>query len=71
VERLENRIAELEATPEPKITAALEDPDTYKQPGAAASLNLEFRELAAELKTLTAQWEHAATKLAELDDVGV
>lgn len=66
---LEERIFEME-TRQAEITAELEAPETYQKPGAAALLNREFRELAEELKTLTTEWEAAATKLAEIDAPG-
>jgi ATP-binding cassette, subfamily F, member 3 len=66
VTRLEERIAELEER-QTELNAELERPETYQKPGAGAALTRESRDIADELKLLTAEWETAATRLAEID----
>jgi len=66
VHKLEKRIAEIESR-QAEITAELEKPETYEKGGPAAQLNREMRDNEDELEQLNADWESAATKLAELD----
>jgi ATP-binding cassette subfamily F protein 3 len=66
VDQFESRIATIEAR-QAEIALALERPETYQPGGAAAQLNREMRLNEAELGQLTADWEAAATRLAELD----
>jgi len=66
VHHLEKQIQELEQR-QAEITAALEKPATYEKGGAAAQLNRELSHNEDELARLTAEWETAATKLAEMD----
>jgi ATP-binding cassette subfamily F protein 3 len=69
VERLEAEIQELESRQQ-ELTAALESPETYQQPGHAQRINRELAEVVATLAQRTAEWETAATKLAALEERG-
>jgi ATP-binding cassette, subfamily F, member 3 len=66
VGHLEQRVSELE-TKQNEITAALEQPDTYTQPGQAQHLNRELSATVDLLHVATAAWEAAATKLSEAE----
>lgn len=66
VHQLEKEIADLEAR-EKELVAELESPETYAAPGRAVEINDELRDLHARLPAATAEWEAAATELAELD----
>jgi ATP-binding cassette subfamily F protein 3 len=66
VDKLEARIARLEAR-QAEITSELEKPETYQAGGSAPQLNREMRHNEEELVGLTAEWEHAAAKLAEVE----
>jgi ATP-binding cassette subfamily F protein 3 len=66
VEQLETEIARLEAS-KTDLTATLEQPDTYQQPGRAMEVNRELTHVMTELERLNTEWEHAATRLAELE----
>lgn len=66
VHQLEQEIADLEAR-ERTLVAALELPETYATPGRAVEINEALRDLHARLPAATAEWEAAATELAELD----
>jgi ATP-binding cassette subfamily F protein 3 len=66
VERLENNIAALEAR-QTVLTAELENPVTYQQPGRAVEINRALKEILDRLPQLTAEWETAATRLSELE----
>ncbi|HYT59780.1 MAG TPA: ABC-F family ATP-binding cassette domain-containing protein [Haliangiales bacterium] len=66
VHRLEKEIAELEAR-QTELTGDLEKPETYEKPGAALQINRDLSAVMENLERLTAQWEQAASTLAELD----
>ena len=66
VGRLEQRVAELE-TKQNEVTAELEKPETYTQPGRAQHLNRELTTVVDQLQAATAEWEAAATRLGELE----
>ncbi len=66
VHRLEREIANLEAR-QAELTSELEKPETYEKPGAALQINRELTAVLENLRRLTAEWELAASKLAELD----
>ena len=66
VAKLEKRIQELEKT-EAALTADLEKPETYAQPGRVSEINRHIRDLHNQMPKRMAEWEAAATHLAELD----
>jgi len=66
VSRLEQRVSELE-TRQNELTAELEKPETYQQPGQAQHLNRELTATVDLLQAATAEWEAAATRLEELE----
>jgi ATP-binding cassette subfamily F protein 3 len=66
VHRLEKAVAELERK-QAELTAQLEKPETYDKPGWANQINRELSVVTDELTRVTAEWENAATKLAEVD----
>ncbi|MBI5386093.1 MAG: ABC-F family ATP-binding cassette domain-containing protein [Verrucomicrobia bacterium] len=66
VHRLEKEIAHLEAR-QHELTAELEKPETYAAAGRALEINMEIKSVIGELKRLTAEWETAASKLAEME----
>jgi len=66
VDKLEARIASLEAR-QAEITTEMERPETYQAGGSAPQLNREMRHNEEELAQLTAKWETAAAKLAEVE----
>jgi ATP-binding cassette subfamily F protein 3 len=66
VNRLENQIAELESR-QAELTAELEKPETYEKTGAPVQINRELAAVTEDLSRLTAEWEQAAAKLAEID----
>ncbi|HXG49479.1 MAG TPA: ABC-F family ATP-binding cassette domain-containing protein [Methylomirabilota bacterium] len=66
VSKLEAEIQELESR-QTKLTAELENPATYEQPGRAAAVNRELLGIQEILATLMPQWEQEASKLAALD----
>jgi ATP-binding cassette subfamily F protein 3 len=65
----QERLAKLEAqiltleTRQNELTAALERPEVYQQPGQAMALNREWSENSALLEQLNRQWEEAATDI--------
>jgi ATP-binding cassette subfamily F protein 3 len=65
VGKLELQVAELEAK-QAELTAALEAPETYAQPGKAQHLNRELSVIVDQLATATTAWEAAATRLTAL-----
>ena len=67
VHRLEKEIAELEKQ-QVGLTADLENHETYEQPGRAAGINRELSGLVKSLEKLTKDWEHAASKLTEMEN---
>ena len=66
VGQLEKRVVELEAK-QAEITAALESPETYADKGKFHHLNRELSTIVDEITAATAEWENAATKLAEME----
>ena len=66
VHRLEKAIAELESR-QRGLTAELEKSETYEKSGAALRINRELTDVMDNLERLTAEWEQAASRLAELD----
>lgn len=66
VRRLETEIQGLESR-QAELTAELEKPETYHQPGRALEINRELSGVMQGLASLTAEWETAATKLAGLE----
>ncbi len=62
VGKLEQHVAELEAK-QAELTAALEAPETYTQPGKAQHLNRELSVIVDQLAAATVAWESAATRL--------
>lgn len=56
---LEAEIFKLE-TRQKELTAALETPEVYRQPGQAMSLNHEWTANSTRLEQLARQWEQAA-----------
>jgi ATP-binding cassette, subfamily F, member 3 len=66
VEKIEREIAQLEET-QRTLTTALESPETYQQQGRAAEVTRELAAVVGRLKQLSSDWDHAASKLAELE----
>ncbi|HEY4302385.1 MAG TPA: ABC-F family ATP-binding cassette domain-containing protein [Candidatus Didemnitutus sp.] len=66
VGRLEQRVSELE-TKQSEITSDLEKPETYSDRGRFHHLNKELSVVVDEITTATAEWEKAATRLAEFE----
>ncbi|ACB74910.1 ABC-F family ATP-binding cassette domain-containing protein [Opitutus terrae] len=66
VGKLEQRVAELE-TKQSELTAELEAPETYANKGRFHHLNRELTVIVDQIAAATAEWETAATKLAELE----
>ena len=66
VGRLEEEVSKLE-TKQNELTAALEAPETYTEPGKAQHLNRELSVVVDQLGAATAAWEKAAGELAELE----
>ncbi len=66
VGRLEEEVSKLEAK-QNDLTAALEAPETYSEPGKAQHLNRELTVIVDQLGAATAAWEKAAGELAELE----
>jgi ATP-binding cassette subfamily F protein 3 len=66
VGRLEEQVSKLEAK-QNELTAALEAPETYTEPGKAQHLNRELSTVVDELGEATAAWEKAAGRLAEVE----
>jgi ATP-binding cassette subfamily F protein 3 len=66
VSRLEEEVSKLEAK-QNDLTAALEAPETYNEPGKAQHFNRELSVIVDQLTTATAEWEQAASQLAELE----
>jgi len=63
VHRLEKEIASLEVK-QTELTAELEKPETYQQPGRAMEVNRELSGVTEALAKATREWEAAATKLS-------
>jgi ATP-binding cassette subfamily F protein 3 len=66
VGKLEQRVSELE-TKQGEITAALEAPETYADKGKFHHLNKELTAIVDQLTAATAEWEKAASRLAEME----
>jgi ATP-binding cassette subfamily F protein 3 len=66
VGQLEKRVVELEAK-QAEVTAALEAPETYADKGKFHHLNRELSTIVDEVTAATAEWEKAATQLAEME----
>jgi len=66
VGRLERQVSEFEAK-QNELTAVLEAPETYGEPGKALHLNRELTSVVERLQAATQEWEQAATKLAALE----
>jgi ATP-binding cassette subfamily F protein 3 len=66
VGRLEEEVSKLE-TKQNDLTAALEAPETYTEPGKAQHLNRELSVIVDQLGAATTAWEKAAGDLAELE----
>lgn len=64
VDGLEKVIARLEQR-QKELTADLENPDTYQQPGRAVAVNRELSGVTDDLAEATAKWEQAAAKMSE------
>ena len=62
VGRLEEEVSKLEAK-QNELTAALEAPETYAEPGKAQHLNRELSVIVDQLGAATAAWEKAAGEL--------
>lgn len=62
VHRLEKEISELEQK-QKELTAELEKPETYQQPGRAMEINRELIYVQDRLAEVTPEWETAAAKL--------
>ncbi|GAB1488269.1 ABC-F family ATP-binding cassette domain-containing protein [Opitutaceae bacterium] len=63
---LEKKVSELESK-QAEITAALEAPETYADKGKFHHLNRELSVIVDQINAATAEWEAAATKLAEME----
>jgi len=66
VTALEKRIHQLEQR-QTELTAEMEKPDTYEKSGVVMQLNRELTQVTDDLHRLSAEWESAANRLAELD----
>jgi ATP-binding cassette subfamily F protein 3 len=67
VGRLDEEVSKLE-TKQNDLTAALEAPETYAEPGKAQHLNRELSVIVDQLGAATAAWEKAAGELAALGE---
>lgn len=66
VHRLEKEINGLELK-QTELTAELEKPETYQQPGRAMEINRELIDVQERLAELTPKWEAASLKLEEVE----
>ena len=66
VGRLEQRVSELEAK-QTELTAILEAPETYQEPGRAQHVNRELSSVVEQLREATLEWEEKATELSNLE----
>jgi ATP-binding cassette subfamily F protein 3 len=66
VHELEKEVTRLEAK-QAELTAELEKPETYQEPGKAMQVNRELTNVLENLSKTTRDWETAATKLAEVE----
>jgi ATP-binding cassette subfamily F protein 3 len=69
VGQLEKKVVELEAK-QSEITAALESPETYADKGKFHHLNRELSATVDLVTAATAEWETAASQLAEMEKGG-
>jgi ATP-binding cassette subfamily F protein 3 len=69
VGKLEEAVSKLEAQ-QNELTAALEAPETYTQPGKPQHLNRELSFVVDQLQTANTEWEKAVAHLAELEKSG-
>ena len=69
VGHLEEKVAKLEAQ-QNELTAALEAPETYTQPGKPQHLNRELSHVVDQLQSATHEWEKAVGVLAEMEKTG-
>ncbi len=69
VGKLEEAVSKLEAQ-QNELTAALEAPETYTQPGKPQHLNRELSFVVDQLHNANAEWEKAVAHLAELEKAG-
>lgn len=69
-DKLEKDIARLEQR-QKELTAELEKPETYQQPGRAMTVNRELSGVTDDLAEATAKWEQAAAKLSETTGASV
>ena len=65
MDKLEAEVLALE-TRQKELTAILEAPETYADPGASFKANRELAEVADALERATADWEAAAEALGAL-----
>jgi ATP-binding cassette subfamily F protein 3 len=66
VGKLEQRVSELEAK-QNELTAQLEAPETYQEPGKALHLNRELTAIVAQLQAATQEWEASTARLVDLE----
>jgi ATP-binding cassette subfamily F protein 3 len=66
VGHLEQRVSELEAK-QAELTATLEAPETYQEPGKAQHVNRELSSVVKQLREATQEWERKAAELSESD----
>ncbi len=64
--RLEKEISGLELK-QTELTAELEKPETYQQPGRAMEINRELIHVQERLAEVTPEWEAASVKLEEVE----
>ncbi len=63
---LEAEITRLEQQ-QAELTAGLEAPETYHEPGKAQRLNRELSATVDRLQAATAEWEQVSLRVAELE----
>lgn len=63
---MEKKVSELESK-QNELTAQLEAPETYAEPGKAQHLNRELAITVSQLQEATQTWETAAAKLVEME----
>ncbi|HEY1765392.1 MAG TPA: ABC-F family ATP-binding cassette domain-containing protein [Opitutaceae bacterium] len=66
VAELEKKISTLEGR-QTEITAELEAPETYSQPGRPQALNRELSVVVNQLQTASSEWEREAAKLETIE----
>jgi len=66
---LESEISRLEKT-QNELTAALEAPETYSEPGKAQSLNRELSIAVDQLQSATTAWEKVVKEVESLEKLG-